>query len=238
MDIYGLQNSIKGIWNIFIDFLGIASYFNTPTLNVTWWYMSLAVFLVFIIPLIIEIYEHTGVCLVFISLFYKYILPETSFTIYFTCVTLGIFCSKENILVRLYNFKPKNKQKINYILKITISFLFMCVLLYMRSYYICVDAFTSVLCSYICMELRYNCKYIGKMLCFIGKHSMNIFLIHTLIYWYYFSGLIYSLKNWFLILSALTLSSLAVSIVVEKVKKRIGFYKAVFVTNRFYDKWL
>ncbi len=67
---------------------------------------------------------------------------------------------------------------------------------------------------------------------------MNIFLIHTLIYWYYFPGLIYSLKNWFLILAALTLSSLAVSITVEKIKKRLGFYKVVLVINRFYDKWL
>ncbi len=216
----------------------MASYFNTPTLNVTWWYMSLAVFLVFIVPFIVEIYEYTGACLVFISLFYKYILPETSFTIYFTCVTLGIFCSKENILAYLYSFKLENKQKTNYILKITISFLFMCILLYMRSYYMCLDAFTAVLCSYIGMELRYKCRYIEKMLYFIGKHSMNIFLIHTLIYWYYFPGLIYSLKNWFLILAALTLSSLAVSITVEKIKKRLGFYKVVLVINRFYDKWL
>ena len=45
------------IYYCLLDFCGLANLFGTPTLNGTWWYMSLAILLPIIITLFIKIYE-------------------------------------------------------------------------------------------------------------------------------------------------------------------------------------
>ena len=72
---------------------------------------------------------------------------------------------------------------------------------------------------------------------FIGKHSMNIFLIHTLIFEYYFTEFIYGFKNWFLILLMLLLTSLLGSMVIndrknaEKLLSKIKGLDDISITN-------
>lgn len=89
------------------------------------------------------------------------------------------------------------------------------------------DVFAPILLG-ACMMECYNivpiiCKPIG----FIGKHSMNIFLIHTLIFEYYFMDFIYGFKHWLLILVALLVISLIVSIIIEYLKVLLGYNKLI-----------
>lgn len=56
---------------------------------------------------------------------------------------------------------------------------------------------------------------VSKILEYVDKHSMNIFLVHTLIFEYYFQEQIYSLKHWGIILFVVFIISLSVSIVIE-----------------------
>lgn len=60
---------------------------------------------------------------------------------------------------------------------------------------------------------------------FLGKHSFNIFLFHTFIYYLYFPFLIYWSRNPIIIFISLLISSIVVSIGIEKLKNMIGFYK-------------
>lgn len=60
---------------------------------------------------------------------------------------------------------------------------------------------------------------------FLGKHSMNMYLIHTFIFLYFFHDFTYSLKYPILIFLFVLLSSLAVSYFLELLKKYWGFYK-------------
>ena len=64
IEIYG--KNIQGVIYFCLDGLGIANLFGTPTLVGTWWYMSLAVTLILIIPLAIKIYEKIGFVYMFV----------------------------------------------------------------------------------------------------------------------------------------------------------------------------
>lgn len=59
---------------------------------------------------------------------------------------------------------------------------------------------------------------------FLGKHSFNIFLFHTFIYYLYFPFAIYWSRNPIIIFFSLLASSIAISVGIEKLKKAIGFY--------------
>ena len=62
-------------------------------------------------------------------------------------------------------------------------------------------------------------------LAFVGKHSMNMYLMHTFIYAYFFHNFIYGFKYPILIFAALFSISLLLSMIVEFMKNRLKFYQ-------------
>lgn len=89
------------------------------------------------------------------------------------------------------------------------------------------DTFFTIGVCCLCTELHELPIGINRILEYCGKHSMNIFLVHTLIFEYYFTEFIYGFKHWILVVLALLISSLLVSIVVEKLKQIVKFNKLV-----------
>lgn len=77
-------------------------------------------------------------------------------------------------------------------------------------------AFSIVLAVYVWLNTKSN-SY--NILTFIGKHSMNIFLMHTFVFGIYFNNFSYALKYPPLILLQLLLICLAFSVVLEKTKE-------------------
>ena len=71
---------------------------------------------------------------------------------------------------------------------------------------------------------------------YVGRHSMNMYLTHTFIFRYFFHDFIYGFKFPVLIFLALFATSLLLSVCIEFVKRRIGFYrllgKVVDIINR------
>lgn len=70
----------------------------------------------------------------------------------------------------------------------------------------------------------------GQTLHILGKHSFNIFLFHTFIYYYYFPDLFYNTKHSIFAVVPLLLVCLVVSFGLEKVKSCIKFYS--------FEKWI
>ena len=64
-DAYGTEFKSIVIY-FFIDFLGLSYLFSTPTLNPTWWYMTLAILIIVLMPFIMNLIEKIGVSLVLI----------------------------------------------------------------------------------------------------------------------------------------------------------------------------
>ena len=81
----------------------------------------------------------------------------------------------------------------------------------------------------ICVRLsKQNRLY--HALGYIGKHSGNMYMIHTFFYYYWFPSFFYSL-NPFLAYLLLLLSSCGVSNLLEKIKKSIGWNKLATVVT-------
>jgi len=68
-------------------------------------------------------------------------------------------------------------------------------------------------------------QILHKIFVFLGKHSRNIYLIHTFIYLYFFQDFIHSIKFKPLIFIALLCISLAVSVIIEFIKKITQYKK-------------
>ncbi|MCM1397958.1 MAG: hypothetical protein NC225_00600 [Clostridium sp.] len=78
-----------------------------------------------------------------------------------------------------------------------------------------------------CIEFINQIPVICNMLSFLGKHSMNIYLVHSMLKNMYLKEWLYSFHNWFLILIALLAVSIVISYVIEGLKKLLKFDKFV-----------
>lgn len=233
--VYNINGVEKGIMYAVFDSLGLAHYFGTPSLNETWWYMSIAILIIFFVPIVIRLYKENGLLIFVIAAFIFYFgVTKTTFVQYLFCIVLGIWFAEEDIIEKLSNKAFIKNETINIMLKIVIDILIIIILFFTRGktgYSYWLDGIFAVVFSCICMNV-YKMgvvfgKRLGKGLEFIGKHSMNIFLIHTLIFEYYFTKFIYSFKHWSLILIALLVSSLICSMVVEWLKAKINYHAKI-----------
>lgn len=223
--VYNKDGIKKAIMYGIFDGLGVANYFGTPSLNETWWYMSIAIFMIFLIPIMIRIYKENGILLVIISGFLFYFgITRTSFIQYVFGISIGIFCAEENVLEKMYDFNIFKNKVIRFISKVMMFGIILMFLFWIRgktSYSYWIDPIFTVFAGALSMEIYGRCKTISIVLQYFGKHSMNNFLVHTLIFEYYFTDFIYGFRYWWLILAALLLSSWLTSIIVEILKKRI-----------------
>ena len=85
------------------------------------------------------------------------------------------------------------------------------------------DGVIAVFLAVTYKEFISNMKGLVRSLEFIGKHSMNIFLFHTFIYYIYFPDLIYWSRNPIMIYMTLLAACLCVSMMIEWLKRTTGF---------------
>lgn len=235
----------KGILSVFymlLDLFGLAQIFHTPTFIATFWYMSLAQIIIFLFPLFLWIYKKfSGYVLLFVSLLVSILFPVYTadaskpdtyafFTVYILCVSIGIIAAGGNLLVRMRSFNPLNK--IPFLGKI-IKFIFYIVVIFIFTYLRYKTRETSLLPTWeailslliiaFSFEFIHVIPGISHALAFLGKYSMNIFLIHNFIRiaWYY--DFTYSFRYSALIVLVLLSISLAVSIAIELLKKLVRF---------------
>lgn len=209
-----------------IDALGLAQLFGTPTLNATWWYMSLAVLAVFMLPIMMELYDKYkfGFCMLCIVLPYALGMSTNWFLRYVGTFAVGICFARENIFERLKNWQFQGRKTVTMYLKIWLCILGIAACCYVRNNVGLVsitEMLLAIFLIYFCYEFIADMKWIGSGLATVGKYSMNIFLIHTVIYAYYFTKPIYTLKYSVLILLATLLASLAVAVLMERMKQAI-----------------
>lgn len=216
-----------------IDGLGLASLFGTPSLNGTWWYMSLALVLIAIIPLMIRLYKKFGfvaTSIIIIGITHVLNVADQNFVRFLYATFLGIVCADKNILVRLKSFKLIKQSDIaNKVVKFLISTSILVFTMFLRQgleekFYEINDAIIPLFAIYYCFEFIMPIKYLNNMLMFLGKHSTNIFLLHTFIRLTKFT---YSFKYHILIFIVLLVTSLIASIIIEFGKKYSGYNKFV-----------
>lgn len=235
-EVYG--GGIQRIVFTMIDLLGMSTIFQTPSFNNTWWYISLAVTILLLMPLLYK--SHKKIKLGGVLTLLTLIIPRmlslefTPLIWYLPSMCLGILFADNDLFVKWYEIKLCKRSALNHLCKtalcIALLFGFFCWRHKTGRYLDITDSAMTILIIYICFELfAERGETLRNIAGFIGKYSMNMFLAHTFIKAYYFMEFTYSFGNAWLILFVLVVVTLALSVTIEFLKKISDF-------NRLIDK--
>ncbi len=222
------------------DFFGLAELFGTPTFIGTWWYMSLALIIIAIMPLLYRFYKKFGAIPLFILTFFACeLINKADFEdiVNFDMIRwmftleLGMVFADKNLIVRIGEIRIfKKNNALDYIVKfIVLTAVFICCI-YCRKWidwkvnYIqdgIIPAFVVIYCYVILAKI----PVLRDVLQFLGKHSMNIFLSHTLLRAYFLKHFLYGLGYSMLTFLVLLVLSVLLSIVIDLIKKYSGYDK-------------
>lgn len=228
---YLTDGYIRAIVFGFIDFMGLAQLFSTPTLCGAWWYMTAAALFICSLPLLVKLEKRIGwlATLALIVMVPRFLIMEylhgmnaMAFVPVFFC---GLLCAK-------YEAFAKHDQLCARINKILLFFVDTAVfaasiLAYTRLQWTVLWEYHYLVAPIVCIVYarRYILRLpiVDKVLQFFGKHSMDIFLTHMVIQLTLFKEWTYSFRPFWLIPIILFAVSLAVAIVIELIKKLVRY---------------
>lgn len=243
IEVYG--HDFRSVVYMIIDALGLAKLLGTPLFCLTWWYMSLAIVLIMIFPFVHSIMGKYQWVVVVASI----IVPRacgfgqsTDLFRYLLAYTLGMYFAQHDLLA-IIKEKFMEQNVAGKLLSLIVSLIGLAVIIKCRQnawigwkYLDFWDGFAAmyvIVNSYIYIL---NGKWIVKGLGFLGKHSMNIFLIHSFYRDVFFHEFTYSFYYAWLDYIVLMAISLVTSIVLEWFKKLIRYEKFIDWVKRLVTK--
>lgn len=243
IEVYG--RDFRSVVYMIIDALGLAKLLGTPLFCLTWWYMNLAIVLIMIFPFVHSIMEKYQWVVVVASI----IVPRacgfgqsTDLFRYLLAYTLGMYFAQHDLLARIKE-KFMEQNVAGKLLSLIVSLIGLAVIIKCRQnawigwkYLDFWDGFAAMYVIVISYIYILNGKWIVKGLGFLGKHSMNIFLIHSFYRDVFFHEFIYSFYYAWLDYIVLMAISLVTSIVLEWFKKLIRYEKFIDWVKRLVTK--
>ncbi|MBQ7580592.1 MAG: acyltransferase [Clostridia bacterium] len=240
-DVAALDNTFNTVFYALVDFMGLAKLFGTPTMIGTWWYMSLAVIIVVAVPLMYKLYEKFGtVALLVVTMVLcgVFTLENPDMFRWLFTLSLGIVFADKDLLARLKNFRFINIRIIDYFVKLIIYTAVLIFCFYARdwadwivSYFR--DGIVPVVVIMWLYTILFAIKPLYVVLKYLGQHSMNIFLSHTLLRGYLLKSFIYSKGNFLVIFGMLIILSLGFAVVIDLLETFTGYKKFTqFVTAK------
>ena len=243
IEVYG--HDFRSVVYMIIDALGLAKLLGTPLFCLTWWYMSLAIVLIMIFPFVHSIMEKYQWVVVVASI----IVPRacgfgqsTDLFRYLLAYTLGMYFAQHDLLARIKE-KFMEQNVAGKLLFLIVSLIGLAVIIKCRQnawigwkYLDFWDGFAAMYVIVISYIYILNGKWIVKGLGFLGKHSMNIFLIHSFYRDVFFHKFTYSFYYAWLDYIVLMAISLVTSIVLEWFKKLIRYEKFIDWVKRLVTK--
>ena len=226
------HNALYGV----IDFLGLAHFFKTPTMNATWWFMSAIILLYAIFPLLMKIANWSSEFLICCSVGLM-ILPYISavpfigkYFVWLPPFVIGMLCAKHNALERIA-FHCDSLVKC-----VAFSGMSVMVLAFHRWFfagnstvYDALFGLTIILFAYLLLS---RITFVNIVLEHLGKQSGAIFMFHTFIFSLYFKDFIYWFKYPPIIFLALTVICYIVAVGLEYLKKLIRYDKLVVLLTK------
>ena len=244
----------KGIWQgsieAIIDFLGLATLFGSGTLNGTWWYMSAAFSFIIIIALVYEkLHDRPWPVLIGSIVLIRVLFAghaDTAFTggnsvyAFLSIFLMGAVSASHNLVDRWLAVGRGSKGKIIWKGILEASIL---IVVFKAFSYININRFWelhysvfAVVVILFCVEFVTIIPGLRQILMFLGKHSMNIFCVHTFIRYNYLHDFTYSWKHFALVIIVLTLDSLLISLILEWLKRVSGYNRLIEkMCSKIYD---
>lgn len=225
-ELYGNLGIFGTALRMLIDMLGMADYVGTPTINVTWWYLSYAVMMILAMPFIYMMYQKFRYFMIPAGCLLPYILLKgaLNFFMLLPAVLFGTAFAYEDWFKRL----GTGRKAVKTVICFAIFYMGYKMSYHMGRYYSVILSFSIPCIVYLFIS---RIPILRDLLKLIGKNAMNIFLTHTFIYCYFYTDFIYSFHYSWLIVTVLLAFSLGLSIVIELIKKCTGY-------NRLADKIL
>lgn len=213
----------QGFLYLLTDATGLAMFFDTPTLNMTWWYMEIAYIIIFLTPVLVWLVRKVG----YASLLVGFLAPTVvsinpDVEKYLLCAIAGVCCA--------YGawFEKWMDHKLHIALKwlVAVAGLVLCVLIrqnyfVQQTYLHIVDPWIALFLIWVAGILMAGVSVLRNVLEFVGKHSMNIYMVHTFFYMILWKSEIYAFKYAGLIWLVLLVVSLVYSVVLELIKKLV-----------------
>lgn len=239
-------NQICG--GIFLEIIGLSEIFSTPMHIGTWWYVSLAVLTIVLLPVLWSIYAKYGY-LILIGLFLLVppILVDTDARIFrhLLSIPLAICCADRNWLERYRAWSWFPNKKLGKIVKLIVTFIVMLIVAYIRKSdwglrygmdypTVTIIGFLTILLAYSVLD---KILPLQVALIYLGKHSGDMFYIHTFFRDIWCGKWLYSFKYAILIEIVLVIVTLITSHFLDLIRKMAKYDKFVCwlrgkVTNR------
>lgn len=223
---------LENLFFALVDFLGLSYIIGTPSYNSSWWYMSLAVTFIFILPLLIKLCRRYGFfALLPEILLVRWLNVEWVICRYLLPAMVAVLMAEFDGIEKLKSAYDKSRFPVK-IAAFTgaVAVLGLGSVLWLRAGDGLLDLYETVLvlpaCFLTLMTLA-RIPGLNRAAEFIGRHSMNMYFFHVFVYQNWFYNFTYSLRYPVLIFLFLFLSSLLFSILVEGLKKLLHFDRLV-----------
>lgn len=236
-DAYGAESNI--VWCFFKDILGLQGY---DSYNITWWFNRLIIIFYLLFPILYRVIRIQPIIAIVIGMIIMRLenhLPYTSVDI---CIWQFPFLV--GIVWKLYEDKLSKvsawlmEHKI--LFAISSLALFVIVAIFRMNLIIPhwsnlrLDAFLTGAIALMVISIGRYMPHTSSVFAFLGKHSMNIYLMHTFFNAFYCKDLLHS-GEWlrgggnFIVLMIICL---LVSIIIEFLKEKIRFYELVNIITK------
>lgn len=218
---------------LFIQLIGLQDIFGYYGVNGTWWFITCIILLYLSFPILNSLNWmglSVATCLSVLLMVFPFGYAR-SIECYLIAFIIGIWIGrlKDVALPRVMTY--------------SIFWCFLTLfLVVLRIYYVTFPYTVADWALALSMIMMYKSLgaisvWLERMLVFIGKHSMNIFLFHTFIYGYYWSDLIYWSRNPFVIFFTLLSICIVVSVVIELLKSADWFKPVLSVFGRWRGRY-
>lgn len=230
----------RSVLYFLVDGAGLAELFSTPTYLATFWYMSLAILLILLMPVLIRLYSKVGgITVLGLAVLFRVLFPVTSeqhfayLPNYLFCMVCGMIAADRDLIISISNKQIVKNDKLNYVLKFLAGVLAVTVLVFIRQKTRSTpllpiwDGIIPLLICWFMHDYVNRIPVLGKGLEVLGIYSMNMFLLHNFvrIVWYY--DFTYRFRNWLVIILVLLVISLGLAMVVEGLKKAIRYERLI-----------
>lgn len=222
----------------FLDMFGLAELLGTPTFLGTYWYYSLAIVIILLVPVFYLLLRKLGT-VPFLGLIavinFTVSIPNHNFWRYILCIAVGVVCAYNDTITRIIEFRIVKSVRLNHFVKFCIECLLLFILMILRQgplmnpLYPFWDAVIPVIMTAFCCEFVFVIPGLRQLLLVLGTYSANIFMIHNFIRKVWFYDFTYSFKYPLLIVTVLLLISFILSICIEQLKKLLHY-------NHFIDQ--
>ena len=229
--VYIGSNTISTAWQYLLSFLGVARLMGTPNLIYEWWYLSAAVIFILLVPLFCQMTKKLGgtASLLLVVLIPRLLGMEiaggTHPFSFLMPTALGVVACRTDFFVRIRQlFSPFACQTCGRAVLFAFALLGMVVAYFLyrklpfEQYWELKYGLVPLIVILCCSETVLTSPLTLRIFGYLGRHSMNMYLLHML-FLTYFKVFLFHGRHFLVSFALLLAGSLALSILVEWLKK-------------------